>query len=85
MRREDLLAQLEAQIAALTAARRRWWQEHGLPPFDEDAGGAGVRVPADREDSPPRLDRVAAPLPMPRYHLDVIGTTGGKATTETKQ
>lgn len=55
-----------------------------IPP-DEIRRNILDMLEAQGGDSPPRLDQIAAPLPPPRYHLDVIGTAGGKATTETKR
>jgi len=51
----------------------------------DDSGIAGVRVPVDRTPPSPRSDVTYAEQPVPRYHLDVVGTHGGKVTLETKR
>lgn len=76
----ELRAQLEAQIEILRAVRHR--RRH-LDDLD-DEGLMGVREPGHRDDPPLRTDTIAAPLPTPRYQLDVIGRPGGKVTIETK-
>lgn len=75
----DLRAELAAQIEALRAARQRRRDLEGL----DDDGLMGVREPGDRGGPSLRTDRIAAPLPTPHYHLDVIGRPGGKVTIET--
>lgn len=82
-RYENLRAELERQIAILRAAMgRRRWDLEGLDPDD---GLTDVREPGRRDGPPLRTDTIAAPVPLPRYHLDVVGHYGGKVTIETKQ
>ena len=51
----------------------------------DDSGVAGVRLPVERTPPSPLSDVTHAEQPVPRYHLDVVGTHGGKATVETKR
>lgn len=76
----ELRAQLEAQIEILRAVRHRRRHLDGL----DDDGLMGVREPSHRGGPPLRTDTIAASLPTPHYHLDVIARPGGKVTIETK-
>ena len=78
---ENLRAELEQQIAILRAAIGR--QRRYLEGLDPDDGPTGVHEPGRRDGPPLRTDTIAAPLPPPHYHLDVIGRPGGKVTIET--
>lgn len=78
---ENLRAELEQQIAILRAAIGR--HRRYLDGLDPDDGLTGVREPAPRDRPLLRTDTIAAPLPPPHYHLDVIGRPGGKVTIET--
>jgi hypothetical protein len=80
---DDARAQLDAMLAKIDAmlADTRFRRRRGRDD-DADSGGIGVREPADRGPVP-RAEQTAVDPPAPRYRLDVVGTTGGKATTET--
>jgi hypothetical protein len=80
---EELRAELERQNAMLRAAIGR--QRRHLEGLDPDDGLTGVREPGRRDGPSPRTDTIAAPLPPPHYHLDVIGCPGGKVTIESKE